>query len=129
MASLRTQQPKLIQLKDLMPLYPWKTSPLPLSKLRGGQYMKLKEPIFKDGVKVYWQHKVLEKEAEDLEFEVPYEGVFKFIDRHVVNVIKSGLISLDRGGDCLDGTRINGNGSQQCSCYKEAPPEDDGRSE
>ncbi|KAJ1424190.1 tyrosine kinase family protein [Sesbania bispinosa] len=129
MDSLRIQQPKLIQLKDLMPLYPWKTSPLPLSKLRGGQYMKLKEPIFKDGVKVYWQHKYLEEEAEDLEFEIPYEGVFKFIDRHVVNVIKKWIHKLGhvfRGGDYLDGTQINGNGSRQCSCYKEAAPEDDG---
>ncbi|KAJ1425110.1 tyrosine kinase family protein [Sesbania bispinosa] len=94
MASPRTQQPKLIQLKDLMPLNPWKTSPLPLNKLRGGKCMKLKEPIFKDGVKVYWQHKFLEKEVEDLEFEVPYEGVFKFINKHVVNVIKKWINKL-----------------------------------
>lgn len=89
MASVRRQQPKLVELKDMMPLCPWKTPPPPLSKLRGGQYVKLKEPIFKDGVKVYWQPKSSAMEAEDdPEVEIPYQGVFEFIDRHVVNVVK-----------------------------------------
>lgn len=82
------EQPKLTQLKDLIPLSPWKTPPLPLSELKGAQYMKIKEPIFKNGVKVYWQPKYLDKEDEDPELIIPYQGLFEFIDTHFVNVIK-----------------------------------------
>jgi hypothetical protein len=88
MSSLCKQQPKLIQLKDLRPLRPWKTPPLALKELRGMQYVKLKKPVFKDGVQVYWLPKYLSNEVEEPEAEIPYQGVFEFIDRHFVSVIK-----------------------------------------
>lgn len=89
MASLnKEQQPKLIELKDLKPLCPWKTPSPPLSELRGLQYMKLKKPILKDGVKVYWENKYLAEEDEELQVVISYQGVFEFIDKHGVKVIK-----------------------------------------
>ncbi|KAK7283761.1 hypothetical protein RIF29_13507 [Crotalaria pallida] len=88
MTSLPTQQHELIELKNLMPLSPWNSQPQPLRKLKERQYVKLKKPILRDGVIVYWQPKIVEKEAEDLEFEYPYVGLFEFIDRYIVDVIK-----------------------------------------
>jgi len=81
-------QPKLIQLKDLMQLRPWMPPPLQFSELRGVQYMKLKKQIIKDGVEIYWQAKIIANEDEVHEDVIPCYGVFEFIDRHVVNVIK-----------------------------------------
>ncbi|RHN77661.1 hypothetical protein MtrunA17_Chr1g0157161 [Medicago truncatula] len=88
MGSISKEKPKLISLKDLMPLRPWNSPPLPLSELRGRQYMKLKKPIFKDGVEVYWLPKILANEDEVPETVIPFQGVFKFIDRHVLTVVK-----------------------------------------
>jgi len=88
MTSHSKEQPKLIRLKDLMPSYPRKTPQLPISELRGWQYMKLKEPIVKDGVKIYWQTKILAKEVEDPKVVAPNQGIFKLFNIYVVNVVK-----------------------------------------
>ncbi|RHN77949.1 hypothetical protein MtrunA17_Chr1g0160241 [Medicago truncatula] len=88
MASQSKEQSKLIRLKDLMPSYPRKTPQLPISELRGWQYMKLKEPIVKDGVKVYWETKRLANEVEDPKVVTPNQGVVKLFNIYVVNVIK-----------------------------------------
>lgn len=87
-SNCKHDEPKLIQLKDLIPLRPWMSPPLKFSELRGVQYMKLKKPIIKDGVKVYWQPKILANEDEVQEDVIPHQGVFEFIDTHVVNVLK-----------------------------------------
>jgi hypothetical protein len=94
MGSLSKKQPKLIQLKDLMPLRPWKTPSLPLSELKGVQYVKLKKPIVKDGVTIYWLPKSLVMEVEDPEIVIPYQGIFEFIDRHVVKAVKRWIDKL-----------------------------------
>jgi len=67
-----------------MPSYPQKTPQLRISELRGWQYTKLKEPVVKDGVKVYWQTKRLANEVEDPKVVTPNQGVFNFLNIYVV---------------------------------------------
>ncbi|KAM1423514.1 hypothetical protein TB2_015751 [Malus domestica] len=77
--------PSLLALKELIPLKPWKTPPPPLSQSRCGYYMKVK-----DGSRVYWTSKTaLHREANDdiIEVEIPYEGLFEFIDKFVVRKV------------------------------------------
>ncbi|ESW32612.1 hypothetical protein PHAVU_001G002500 [Phaseolus vulgaris] len=83
MGSARTMhEPKLIELKDLRRLLPWNTPSLPLNKV-GRRYMKVKEPIYRNGVRVYWQQ-VIEEDEEDQE-----EGLFKFFNTLFFSLIGS----------------------------------------
>ncbi|CAN6682897.1 unnamed protein product [Malus baccata var. baccata] len=78
--------PSLLALKELIPLKPWKTPPPPLSQSRCGYYMKVK-----DGSRVYWTSKTaLHREANDdiIDVEIPYEGLFEFIDKFVVRKVR-----------------------------------------
>jgi hypothetical protein len=58
------------------------------------QYVKLKKPIVKDGVTIYWLPKSLVTEVEDPEIVIPYQGIFEFIDRHVVKAVKRWIDKL-----------------------------------
>ncbi|KAK7376672.1 hypothetical protein VNO80_02086 [Phaseolus coccineus] len=92
MGSVPTMhEPKLIELKDLRRLRPWNTPSLPLSKV--GRYMKVKEPIYRNGVRVYWQQ-VIEEDEEDENpvYEIPYEGVFKFFNTRFFSLIGSFVV-------------------------------------
>ncbi|XVF35906.1 hypothetical protein REPUB_Repub19eG0012000 [Reevesia pubescens] len=86
------ETPTLTTLKDLVPLYPWKTPTPPFSRSRSMVYSKVKEPLLKNGVRVYWRAMpVLHKEDEDeddMDFEGPYGGSFEFIDKYVFKAIK-----------------------------------------
>ncbi|KAE9592658.1 hypothetical protein Lal_00029196 [Lupinus albus] len=82
MGSTSTKKPELVELRKLIPLRPWQTPPPPLTKLRGQQYMKLKKPIIKNGVKIYWHPKISEEEFEE-QIEIPYAGIFEFFDKLV----------------------------------------------
>ena len=74
------EAPTLTTLKDLVPLSPWKTPLPPFSTTRSLVYIKVKEPLLKDGVRVYWEAMtVLHKQDDDLDFLIPYGGLFEFI--------------------------------------------------
>lgn len=79
-----------MQLRDLMPLQPWKTPAPPFNKKhQNGQYIKLKEPLVtEDGSRVFWQPKTMQKEADDLDIEIPYDGVFEFFDKSVIKTVR-----------------------------------------
>ncbi|QCD98753.1 hypothetical protein DEO72_LG7g30 [Vigna unguiculata] len=85
MVSVPRNEPKLIELKELMPLRPWNTPSLPLKKV-GVRYVKLKEPIYRDGVRVYWQT-VIEEEDENHKFEIPYERLFNLLNKRFPHII------------------------------------------
>jgi len=87
MASVQTHKPELIELKDLMKLRPWNSASLPLSKA-GGRYMKLKEPIYRNGVKVYWQPVIEEEEARNPRFRILCQALFKFFNTRIFCVIR-----------------------------------------
>lgn len=79
-----TESPRLVPLKQLMPLYPWKTAAPPFPENQHEQYMKVK-----DGDRVFWAPKrMLNHGANDSDMEIPYEGVFEFIDKCIVKNVK-----------------------------------------
>lgn len=82
--------PRLVTLKDLVPLCPWKTPAPPFPGNQNGQYVKVKKPLQRGGTKVFWAPKtVLLNEDEDIEsLTFPFEGLFEFFDVCVVNNIK-----------------------------------------
>ncbi|XVE56216.1 hypothetical protein DITRI_Ditri03aG0219900 [Diplodiscus trichospermus] len=88
MNLLKYETPTLITLKDLVPLSPWKTSTPPFCRSCCPIYIKIKEPLLKDGVTVYWQAMAVHREADDIDFEVPCGGLFKIIDKHVFKAIR-----------------------------------------
>lgn len=93
MVSRDESIPSLVPLKELMPLYPWRTpTPSFPNNLNKSQYMKLKEP-FAEAVgppRVFWQPKALhDGDKSDLEImKIPYQGLFEFIDRCVIKYLK-----------------------------------------
>lgn len=87
---VRTESPRLVPLKQLMPLYPWRTPSPPFAENQNGQYMKVKH-----GEKVFWASKRMPNhEDNDSDMEIPYEGVFEFIDRCVVRNVKRWIDKL-----------------------------------
>lgn len=75
---------KLTSLKDLQP-------PLSRSKLLKQRYVKIKEPRFSNGVRVYWElqnPKHEEEEDDDSRENVPCEGFFEFVNENIVQCLK-----------------------------------------
>ncbi|XWS14417.1 hypothetical protein CRYUN_Cryun35bG0007900 [Craigia yunnanensis] len=106
----------LTTLKDLVPLSPWKTPTPPFTRSRSRLvYSKIKEPLLKDGVRVYWEAMpVLQKEDDNVDFEVPYGGLFEFIDKYVFKAIKRGIDRLL--GELLGLPRFDEYRSSLCVC-------------
>lgn len=76
-------------MKDLLPLQPWKTpSPSFPYQNQNGQYVKLKKPLVRDGTRVFWQVRMMQNEDDDLDIDIPYKGVFEFIDKWVIKTIR-----------------------------------------
>lgn len=88
MASPDESTPSLVALKELMPLYPWRTpAPQFPGNLNEGQYVKVKD----GSSRVFWAPKTLQNGANDYDsetIEIPYQGLFEFIDKYVINNLK-----------------------------------------
>ncbi|KAM1246089.1 hypothetical protein ACFX2J_042201 [Malus domestica] len=80
------RSPSLLALKELILLKPWKTPPSPpLSHCQYEKYMKVK-----DGSRVYRAPKTTlhnEKNNDIINVEIPYEGLFEFVDKFVVKKV------------------------------------------
>lgn len=88
----KDESPSLTSLKELIPLQPWRTPAPPFPQNPYDQYMKVKEPIIKDGATVYWapRSSILKSECDDddddvTNVKIPHEGFFDFIDKWVIN--------------------------------------------
>ncbi|KAK2974880.1 hypothetical protein RJ640_020795 [Escallonia rubra] len=72
---IEEESPKLISLEDILPKT--KSERREYVKRR---YVKIKEPLYNNGARVYWELEQPKKEHEDAEF-------FEFIDRHIVQFL------------------------------------------
>lgn len=82
--------PSLVPLKELMPLQPWRTPAPPFpGNLNKGQYVKVKDG---SSSRVFWAPKASQSGANDYDhseiIEIPYQGLFEFIDKCVINNLK-----------------------------------------
>ncbi|CAB4296107.1 unnamed protein product [Prunus armeniaca] len=90
-AAADHRSPSFMTLKELVPLQPWKTPPPPFSQSRCGKYTKVKDPIPKDGARVvFWAPKTRQRDADDddIDVEIPYQGLFEFIDKFVISKVR-----------------------------------------
>ena len=87
-------QPRLVTLKELVPLRPWSTPTPPFPGNQNGQYVKIKKPILKDGTMIFWAPKSLLRIEDHEDLNTPYEGFFKFVDEFLINNVKKWIDRL-----------------------------------
>ena len=76
-----SESPCLVTLEELIPLRPWKTQTPPFPGNQKARYVKVKEPLLKDGARVFWvqQKSVVfgSEDHEDIEgLRIPFLGLF-----------------------------------------------------
>ncbi|PON34904.1 hypothetical protein PanWU01x14_340440 [Parasponia andersonii] len=94
-----TESERLVTLKELVPLHPWRTPSPPFPGNKNGQYVKIKKPILKDGrTKVFWAPKTLlriKDYGEGIQdLKTPYEGFFEFVDNFLINNVRKWIDRL-----------------------------------
>ncbi|GLU04628.1 hypothetical protein SLE2022_217660 [Rubroshorea leprosula] len=88
MVCISIERPRLESLKDLTSM-PGPRSPCPqYPGFLKTRYVKVKEPVFRNGVRVYWDEVPLHKEVGDEESEVRCFGVFRFLKVQVIGTIR-----------------------------------------
>lgn len=85
--TISDDPPTLMPLKDLIELQPWKTPTPPFSKSHSMYRKQSGDRLLRRGTTGTSNGREVGEE-DHLDFEIPYEGIFEFIDKYVVKKIR-----------------------------------------